>query len=432
MSFPRYPQYARSQYYWLGEIPSHWSAVKLRYLTMCLDGRRVPLNSSERAERQGEIPYWGANCIVDYLDQALFDEDLVLLGEDGAPFFETTRPVAFYSSGRIWPNNHVHVLRPRIRGSGQFIAYALNATDYAPFIEGSTRDKLTQSAMNSIPLPWPPELEREVIVSVLDRETAKIDALIAEQQRLMELLQEKRQAVISHAVTKGLNPDVPMKPSGVEWIGNVPAHWDVMQVRRILRRIEQGWSPECYSRAADPEEWGIVRSGCVNHGVFDPQQNKVLPEALSPRAEYEIRSGDLLMSRASGSPEIVGSVAYVSTTRPRLMLSDKIFRLHTASHAEPTFVGLMFAATHMRSQIERAISGAEGLANNLPQSSLRSFMCVMPPPSEQRDIVAWVFSATKALDDLSTDAARAVALLQERRSAVISAAVTGKFQVDAV
>ena len=176
----------------------------------------------------------------------------------------------------------------------------------------------------------------------LARETAKIDSLVEEQQRLIELLKEKRQAVISHAVTKGLNPNAPMKSSGVEWLGEVPAHWAVTSVRRVVRRIEQGWSPECLGRPATMDEWGVVKSGCVNRGVFVEQENKALPETLAPIPEYEIRVGDVLMSRASGSPELVGSTAYIFSTRPRLMLSDKIFRIEPEPSIDREFFVLVF------------------------------------------------------------------------------------------
>lgn len=219
MSFPRYPGYKDSGVEWLGEVPTHWEVKRLRHLVECIDGKRVPLNSVERADRPGDVPYWGANAIMGYVDQPLFDEELVLLGEDGAPFFDPFRPVAFRSIGPVWPNNHIHVLRPNQTTFTKFIVHCLNVTDYANFIDGSTRDKLTQAGMNSIPLPWPSHDEALLIATFLDRETAKIDALVAEQEKLIALLQEKRQAVISHAVTKGLDPNVPMRDSGVEWLG---------------------------------------------------------------------------------------------------------------------------------------------------------------------------------------------------------------------
>ena len=192
----------------------------------------------------------------------------------------------------------------------------------------STIAHLTGEQLRRYRFPKPPLPEQTAIAEFLDRETAKIDGLMGEQRRLIELLKEKRQAVISHAVTRGLNPNAPLKPSGLEWLGDVPAHWMVASVRRVVQRIEQGWSPECFGRPADGNEWGVVKSGCVNRGTFVEQENKALSETIEPVPEYEIRSGDVLMSRASGSPELVGSTAYITAVRPKLMLSDKIFRIH--------------------------------------------------------------------------------------------------------
>jgi len=186
---------------WLGEIPAHWEAKRLAWLTDCLDGRRVPLNAEERGRMQGEYPYWGANSIVDYVDQWLFDEELVLLGEDGAPFFDRTKPVAFCVTGRIWVNNHAHVLRPRRQIAAQFLTHALNCADYRAFIDGTTRDKLTQGDMNVISIQCPPLDEQRAIAAFLDHETARIDALIAKVRKAIELLKEYRTALISAAVT---------------------------------------------------------------------------------------------------------------------------------------------------------------------------------------------------------------------------------------
>jgi type I restriction enzyme S subunit len=186
---------------WLGDVPEHWKVVSLRYLVDCLDGIRVPLNAEERAQRPGEVPYWGANCVVDHVDIALVSEPVVLLGEDGAPFFDKTKQVAFHVTNPIWPNNHVHVLRPREYLVGQFLTAVLNATDFAAFIAGSTRDKLTQTSMNAIPVPLPSLVEQRGIAAFLDRETAKIDTLVAQAESAISLLTERRAALISAAVT---------------------------------------------------------------------------------------------------------------------------------------------------------------------------------------------------------------------------------------
>ncbi len=235
MTFSSYPNYKDSGIEWLGEVPEHWQIKALRYLSVCLDGKRIPLNGEQRADKQGDIPYWGANAVMDYVDEAIFDEELLLGGEDGAPFLDPLKPVAFHSSGPVWPNNHIHVLRPNRPEWVRFLVYAMNSADYANYIEGSTRQKLNQSRLMGMPVSWPSYEEQTQIARFLDHETARIDALIEEQQRLIELLKEKRQAVISHAVTKGLDPTVPMKDSGVEWLGEVPAHWEVKHMKYLVK-----------------------------------------------------------------------------------------------------------------------------------------------------------------------------------------------------
>lgn len=186
---------------WLGEIPAHWQVKKLSRLSKCLDGKRVPLNAEERGRMQGDYPYWGANSIVDYLDQWLFDEELVLLGEDGAPFFDKTHPVAFLVAGRIWVNNHAHVLRPLGTVDSRFLAHALNCVDYRAFIDGSTRDKLTQGAMRGIPVQCPAVQEQGAIAIYLDRETTGFEELISRIRKATDHLKELRTALISAAVT---------------------------------------------------------------------------------------------------------------------------------------------------------------------------------------------------------------------------------------
>ncbi|HLX77424.1 MAG TPA: restriction endonuclease subunit S, partial [Acidimicrobiales bacterium] len=119
--------------------------IALRRCVRCLDGRRIPLNAEDRAERLGPYPYWGAGTIVDYIDEFLFHEPLALLGEDGAPFFDDSRDVAYYVDDPVWVNNHIHVLRPLRGWSPRYLVHMLNAVDFSRYITGSTRDKLTQA-----------------------------------------------------------------------------------------------------------------------------------------------------------------------------------------------------------------------------------------------------------------------------------------------
>jgi type I restriction enzyme S subunit len=294
---------------------------------------------------------------------------------------------------------------------------------------GAAQEQFNISHAINFFTPNPPRAEQDDIVAFLDRETAKIDGLVAEQRRLMALLKEKRQAVISHAVTQGLNPHAPMKPSGIEWLGDVPAHWEVCAIRRIVTAIEQGWSPECFARPAEADEWGVLKAGCVNRGIYDQSDNKALPAELTPMPEYEVQIGDVLMSRASGSPELVGSTALVTSTREKLMLSDKIFRLRFDQRMEPKFFVAALNSRPLRSQIEQSLSGGNGLANNLPQASLRGLFLAVPPKQEQQEVCNYLGTELVKFDTLTLEAQRAIDLLAERRTALISAAVTGQIDV---
>lgn len=278
----------------------------------------------------------------------------------------------------------------------------------------------------------PPYAIQRAIAGFLDRKTAAIDALIEKKERLLELLGEKRAALIHRAVTKGLDPSVPMKDSGVPWIGQIPVHWELVQLRRVLSGIEQGWSPQCEARHANPDEWGVLKAGCTAGGRYREAEHKALPATEEPKPPLLVKAGDIIVSRASGSPEIVGSAALVTRTTKRLMLSDKLFRLRTVTRlVDPAHLVLALGARSSRIQIENSISGAQGLANNLPQSRLREVLLPLPPVPEQRAIAErmsrWMRQYRGAADLLEGSTAR----LREYRQALITAAVTGQLDIEA-
>jgi len=273
----------------------------------------------------------------------------------------------------------------------------------------------------------PPVLEQARVASFLDHETAKIDALIQEQQRLIELLKEKRQAVISHAVTQGLDPTVPMKDSGVEWLGEVPAHWQVMPIKHLINSISQGWSPDCDARIPERGEWGVVKVGCVNGGVFRPDESKALPANVQPRPELQLREGDVLVSRAN-TRDLVGSCAVVPYSFPHLMLCDKLYRLDCGSAVIPEFLAAV-VTIYGRRVVEIEATGASSSMVNIAQSVVQNIVVAAPPTKEQRAIISRVSALTSDNDRLRAQVDQALVLLRERRSALISAAVTGKIDV---
>lgn len=432
MSFPAYPAYKDSGIEWLGTLPSHWRLSRMRFVTDCLDGKRVPLNSEQRADRQGHVPYWGANSIMDYVQDALFDEELALLGEDGAPFFDRTKPVAFHSAGPVWPNNHIHVLRPHSDVKAKYLVSILNITDYAQFIDGSTRDKLTQSEMNNIPVPLPPDAEQSAIITFLDRETAKIDCLVAEQQRLIELLQEKRQAVISHAVTKGLDPAAPMKDSGVEWLGEVPSHWDVTKIKYIKSKTRNAFVDGPFGSNLKSEhfvEGGdvfVIESGFATQGVLDVDELKTISlEHFRTIDRSEAKPGDIIIAKIGaqfGKSSILPNI-----DKPAVVSGNSLKLTVDPAVCIAAFVNWQLTNLKMVGAIDEIVNGTAqpalslGEMNNLP--------ILVPTLDEQRIIIGFLSEKLHQFEGYIADARLAIELLQERRAALISAAVTGKIDV---
>ena len=214
------------------------------------------------------------------------------------------------------------------------------------------------------------------------------------------------------------------KNSGVGWLGDVPEHWEVIPVKRCLRAITQGWSPQCESYPADAEQWGVLKVGCVNGGSFDPSQNKALPPALEPLPELSIREGDVLVSRAN-TRELVGSVAVAERDYERLMLCDKLYRLRVdEQRCDATFLARSLSTPAARGVIEAAASGASSSMLNIGHASILGMLIAVPPLKEQQTLVDFVRGEAIKIDVLVEEQRRLIELLKEKRQAVISQAVT--------
>jgi type I restriction enzyme S subunit len=293
-----------------------------------------------------------------------------------------------------------------------------------------TMVKVSKPHVRSWLVAMPPIGRQRRIVGFLDRKTSIIDALIAKKQRLVELLREKRHALITHAVTKGLDSRAPMKPSGIDWLGDIPAPWTVFPLRRLLRGIERGSSPASEDRPADKGEWAVLKLGAVVKGRFRPGEHKALPLGVRPERRCEVHAGDLLLTR-SNSPALVGDACYVEATPPRLMLPDLIYRLSV--HRD--LVHPHYLARFLLSAVGRAQVMADARASNMTMAKvsgihIRSWVMPLPPSlGEQQAIETMLDQKCGAIDDLQYHLDIHIERLREYRQALITAAVTGKIDV---
>jgi type I restriction enzyme S subunit len=293
---------------------------------------------------------------------------------------------------------------------------------------GSTFEAVSAEQISNTKVPLPPLDEQTQIAKFLDYETAKIDALIAKQQQLIALLQEKRQAVISHAVTKGLNPAAPLRDSGVAWLGQVPAHWEVKQLRRVLTSIEQGTSPSASANPPDVGETGVLKISAIKNGVFREFEAKSLDGAPFEEA-YRVRKGDLLVTRGNTPDLVADSCVVREEPKAHLMMSDLIYRLNVSDNADANFLCLWLLSSLGRLQIKNDARGSSMTMAKIAQGHIKAWLTTLPPVDEQKRIVDHVDQMNGRTSLLLSQCGSLIQLLQERRTALISAAVTGKIDV---
>jgi type I restriction enzyme, S subunit len=225
MSFPRYPKYKPSGIDWLGDVPEHWDTVALKRLTSLKSGDSI---TADDIEETGDYPVFGGNGLRGFTSRFTHDGHFVVVGRQGALCGNIN-----YATGKFWASEHAVVATPLKPVVTNWLGEMLRAMNLNQHSVSAAQPGLSMEFVGNLRTILPPLSEQTAIAAFLDRETAKIDALVAEQRRLIDLLKEKRQAVISHAVNKGLNPHTPMKPSGIDWLGDVPEHWRVSPLQRL-------------------------------------------------------------------------------------------------------------------------------------------------------------------------------------------------------
>lgn len=413
-----YPAYKDSGVEWLGQVPSDWSVVPLKWLAAIKNGK----DHKEVETLDGEFPVIGSGGEFARASQCMFDGESVLLGRKGT----IDRPL--YINGPFWSVDTMFYTEIGPKTNARYFYYCALTIQFNRYSTNTALPSMTQEVLGQIPFAMPVLATQSMISEHLDRETARIDGLVSRKTRFIELLREKRHSLITHAVTKGLDPSAPIKDSGVEWLGDVPAHWDVTRVKYAISSMGQGWSPECESRPVEDGEWGVLKVGCVNGGVFRPFENKALPTALVPRPELALKKGDILVSRAN-TRELVGGCAVVEQDYPLLMICDKLYRLNVdSSSATPAFLAALIAV-HGRREVELEATGASASMVNIAQSVITNLQIGLPPIEEQIKIIGVVTSGTQRYDTLISTSESSIELLKERRSALITAAVTGQIDL---
>ncbi|MBI0277650.1 restriction endonuclease subunit S [Hafnia alvei] len=415
--YKAYPEYKDSGVEWLGMVPDNWLIKKLKYLCTVQTGSKDTVNAIE----EGLYPFFVRSQIIERINTIGADCEAVLTAGDGVGVGK----VYHYYNGKFDFHQRVYMLNEFKSITGRFVYYYLSSNFYKVALEGnakSTVDSLRLPQFLNFEFSVPNDEEQKSITSFLDHETAKIDCLIEKQQLLIELLKEKRQAVISHAVTKGLNPDVPMKDSGVEWLGEVPEHWVTSRYKFCTARVIVGIAEaatHAYSDIGTP----IIRSTNIKEDGLSTSDLLYLKDEFARRNESKYLYGNDIVTVRTGYPGISAVVP------------DKLNNSHCFTNLISTPLHNQYAeylSEYLNSDMGKeyfSLNGWGSAQKNISVPILQNFPIAYPDKVEQEKISEFIVGKRREFCSLLNKAEESIRLMQERRTALISAAVTGKIDV---
>ncbi|NVO99814.1 restriction endonuclease subunit S [Photobacterium damselae subsp. damselae] len=428
-----YPEYKDSEIEWLGTIPSHWVRTNLKRYCQVTDGS----HHSPKIESDGypfvsvtdvgvnTINFSDAKRISPQNYERLVQEGCkpsvgdLLLTKDGtigrACVVNDSMPdfVILSSLGLLTPtdkllNNYLYY----------YLISGINVDQMNSMIHGSALKRMTISKIDELILLLPSNEEQAQIAAFLDHETAKIDTLIEKQQQLIELLKEKRQAVISHAVTKGLNPDAPMKDSGVEWLGEVPEHWGVVQAKyiaditrgAILRPVDD---PRYFSDKGDWAYLNISDATKCDKYLYD---SKLKLSPLGSTKSARVYPDNVIITASA-------TIGKAFINKIKVCVHDGFIPFCNSK------LDINYLYHYLSNPYLYAAMGKSNTQKNIYLDEVKNMAVTFPPQEEQEAIVLYLESIADKYVQLIKEAETAITLIQERRTALISAAVTGKIDV---
>ena len=437
--FRPYPEYRDAGVEWLGEIPAHWDARRLRFvvetsisksevsdLDPAIEVSFVPM---EAIRKYGGIDLDSTKPLSAVVDGYTYFRNGDVIVAKITPCFENGKGAlaSGLCSSIGFGTTELHVLRPSFHVNARFLLY-LTFSDHfrhigtASMYGAGGQKRISDNFIRNFHHPVPSLLEQRVIAAFLDRETAEIDGLVEREERLIELLQEKRAALITRAVTRGLDPNVPMKDSGVEWLGEIPAHWHLRALKRVSPEITVGVvvNPSTYVRA---EGVPFLYGGDIHEGRIVADAARRMSEKDSESlSKSRLQAGDLVCVR-------VGAPGVTAVVPPQLAGANcaSVLIVRRAASFDSQWLCYTMNSRLVQYQVELVQYGAAQEQFNVAHAV--EFFVPLAPQAEQRAITAFLDRETARIDALIAKVHQAIGHLKEFRIALISAAVTGKIDV---
>jgi type I restriction enzyme, S subunit len=405
----RYSTYKSSNIEILGEIPKHWEIKKLKYVTNLKSGESI---NSEYIEEVGVYPVYGGNGLRGYTNAYTHEGNYVLIGRQGALCGNIN-----YATGKFWASEHAVVATIRNNENFEWLGELLRAINLNQYTVSAAQPGLAVERIKELKIPTPPINEQNNIAQFLLIKTQEIDSLIFKKQKLIELLKEERAAIINQAVTKGIDPNVEMKDSGIEWLGKIPAHWDVKRFK-YCASIANG--------QVDPKDPSYLSMPLIAPNHIESGTGKLL--SIETVLEQGAESGKYLYD--------IGNILY-SKIRPNLkkacipqfvgLCSADMYPIRIKRDLRPEFLlNFLLSEVFTNFAIERSMRVAMPKIN---REDLNNCNLVLPPLSEQDNIIQYIKDEIGKLDDAVAKAEREIELIKEYLTTLISEVVSGKIDV---
>ncbi|MBI5808176.1 MAG: restriction endonuclease subunit S [Ignavibacteriales bacterium] len=444
----KYPKYKPSGIEWIGEIPEHWEVKKLRFIgNFSSSGIDKKINEDEPLVKiinytdvygnssrilDSKRNYMEVSCSeVKRIEHKVSKGDLIF-----TPSSETIEDIGLSALVDEDLENTAfsyHVLRFRFEKEvcHSFKKYLCNnnlvLSYFSANARGTTRQTLSRDNFNSAIVILPPNEEQTAIANFLDEKTAKIDLLIEKKKKLIELYKEEKTALINQAVTRGINPNVKLKPSGVDWLGDIPEHWEVKKLKYVARvqssnvdkKTNEDEKPVLLCNYID-----VYKNEFIDHSIN-------FMEATAKEKEIEkfiLKQDDVLITKDSETPDDIANPAYVTKDFENVICGYHLAQIR-ANNKELSgkFLFRLFQSKRFNSHFEVSANGVTRFG--LPLDSITDVKITFPSLIEQQQIVEYIESETKRIDDKIARAEKEIELLQEYRTALISEVVTGKIKV---
>lgn len=387
-------------------VPKHWQKIKVKYLVSMQSGNAI---ESEAIAPVGEYPVYGGNGLRGYTNEFTHEGEHILIGRQGALCGNVN-----YASGKFWATEHAIVATPRAEFNTHWLGETLSAMNLNQYSQSAAQPGIAVEVIANLEIAVPSIAEQRIIALKLTKETDRIDLLIEEKKRLIVLLGEKRRALIARAITQGLNRGAHRRDSGIVWLGEIPKNWKIERAKWLFTERDI---------RSDTGEEELLSVSHLTGVTSRAEKNVNMFMAESMEGYKRCEAGDLVINTLWAWMGAMGVARQPGIVSPAYNVYQPVPEL------DPEYVDLLVRTPRFAEEITRYSKGVWSSRMRLYPEGLYEAWLPVPPKDEQQAITAHIQAETKKIDDFAKATERTIALLQERRSALISAAVTGQLEI---